>query len=55
MIIPVIIGATGIITIVIKKKFVAIRGKHSVYSIQKTTIPILRTSHIIRKVLESET
>jgi hypothetical protein len=33
MIIPVIIGATGISTIVIKKTFAAIPGKHSIDSV----------------------
>jgi len=51
--IPVITGATGIVTKVLKNNLEAIPGKHSVDSLQK--IGILGTSHIIRKVLESET
>jgi hypothetical protein len=50
---PVIIGATGIVTkgtIVTKE---TIPGKHSIDSLQKTAV--LGTSHIIKKVLQSET
>jgi hypothetical protein len=51
MITPVIIiRATGIVT---KNNLEAIPRKHSVDSLQKTAI--LGTSHIIRKVLQSET
>jgi hypothetical protein len=53
MIMPVIIGATGIVTRGVKKNLEAIPGKHSIDSLQKTAI--LGTSHIIRKVLQSET
>ena len=53
MLIPVLIGATGIVTIVLNKNLEAIPGKHSIDSLKKTTI--LGTSHIIRKVLQSET
>jgi len=53
MIIPVIIGVTGIVTKGLKKNLEAIQGKHSVESLQKTAI--LGTSHTIRKVLQSET
>jgi hypothetical protein len=53
MIIPVIIGATGIITKGLKKNLESIPGKYSITSPQKTAI--LGTSHIIRKVLQSET
>ena len=49
MIILAIIGATGIITQVLKKNLEAIPGKHSIDSLQKTAI--LGTSYIIRKVL----
>jgi hypothetical protein len=49
MIIPVVIGATGIVTKSLKKNLEAIPGKHSIDSLQKTAI--LGTSHIIRKVL----
>jgi hypothetical protein len=47
-IIPVIIGATGIVT----RSLEAVPGKHSIVSLQKTAI--LGTSHIIRKVLQCE-
>jgi predicted homoserine dehydrogenase-like protein len=53
MLIPVIIGATGIVTKGVKKSLEAITGKHSIDSLQRTAI--LRTSHIVRKVLQSET
>ena len=49
----VIIGANGKVTKGLKKNLKAIPGKHSVDSLQKTSI--LRTSHLIRKVLQSET
>jgi hypothetical protein len=52
MIIPVIIGATGIVTSSLKKNLEAVPGKHSIDSLQKTAI--LGTSHIIRKVLQCE-
>ena len=51
-IIPVIIGATGIVTRNLKKNLEAAPEKHSIDSLQKTAI--LGTSHIIRKVLQSE-
>ena len=51
-IIPVIIGATGILTRILKKNLEAVPGKHSIDSLQKTAI--LGTSHIIRKVLQCE-
>jgi hypothetical protein len=47
-IIPVIIGATGIIRRSLKKNLIAVPGKHSTDSLQKTAI--LGASHIIRKV-----
>ena len=50
-IVPVIIGANGIITRRLKKNFETIPGKH-LDSLQKTAI--LGTSHIIRKVLQCE-
>ena len=53
MIIPVITAATGTVTKGVKKNLKAIPGKHSTDSLQKTAI--LVTSHIIRKVLQSET
>ena len=53
IIIPVVTGATGIVTKGLKKNLAAIPGKHSVYSLQSTSI--LGTSHTIRKVLQYET
>jgi len=50
--IPLIAGATGIVTNDLKKNLEVIPGKHSVHSLSKTAIP--GTSHTIRKVLESE-
>jgi hypothetical protein len=52
-IIPVITGATGLVTKRLQKTFEAIPTKHSIPSPQKTAV--LATSHIIRKVLQSET
>jgi hypothetical protein len=49
---PVVIGATGIVTKGLKKNVEAIPGKYSVHSLRKTAM--LGTSHIIRKVLQSE-
>jgi len=51
-IVPVIIGATGIVTRISRKNFETVPGKHSIDSLQKTDI--LGTSHIIRKVLQCE-
>jgi len=51
-IVPVIIGATGIVTRSLKKNLETIPGKHSIDSLQKTAI--LETSHIIWKVLQCE-
>jgi hypothetical protein len=51
-IIPVIIGATGIVTRSLRKKLEAVPGKYSIYSLQKTAI--LGTSNILRKVLHCE-
>ena len=51
-VIPVIIGATGIVTRSLRKNLEAVQGKHSIDSLQKTAI--LGTSHIIRKVLQYE-
>ena len=51
-IIPVIIGATGIVTRSLRKNLEAVPGRHSIHSLQKTAI--LGTSHIIRKVLQCE-
>jgi hypothetical protein len=52
-VIPVITGATAIVTRGLKKYLETIPGKHSIDSLQKTAA--LGTSHIIRKVLQSET
>jgi hypothetical protein len=49
VIIPVITGATGIVTKGVKKNLQAIPVKHSIDSLQK--IAVLVTSHIIRKVV----
>ena len=51
-IVPVIIGATGIVTRSLKKNMEALSGKHSIDSLQKTAI--LATSHITHKVLQCE-
>jgi len=51
-IIPVIIGASGIVTRSLRKTLEAVPGKYSTGSLQKTAI--LGTSHIIRKVLQCE-
>ena len=51
-IIPVITGATGIVTRSLRKNLEAVPGRHSIDSLQKTAI--LGTSHIIRKVLQCE-
>ena len=51
-IIPVIIGATGIVTRSFRKNLEVVPGKHSIDSQQKTVI--LGTSHIIREVLQCE-
>jgi hypothetical protein len=53
MFIPVIIGATGIITKGLRKNLKAIAGKCSIDSLQKTAV--LGTSHKMQKVLQSET
>ena len=52
MIIPVITGATGIVTRRLRKNLEDIPGKHLMDSLQKTAI--LRTSHIIWKVLQCD-
>ena len=51
-VVPVIIGATEIVTRSLRKNLETIPGKHSIGSLQKTAI--LGTSYIIRKVLECE-
>jgi len=50
--VPVIIGATGIVTRSLRKNLETVPGKHSIDSLQKTAI--LGISHIIRKVLQCE-
>jgi hypothetical protein len=52
-VIPVITGATGIVTKGLKRYLETIPGKHSIDSLQRTAV--LGTSHILRKVLQSET
>jgi len=52
MIVPVIIGATGIVTRGLRKNLESLPGNHLIDSLQKTAI--LGTSHIIRKVLKCE-
>jgi hypothetical protein len=52
-VIPVIIGATGIVTKSLRKSLEAVPGKHSIDSLQQTAI--LGTSHTTRKVLQCET
>ena len=52
-IIPVIIGAIGLVTKCLRKNLEAIPGNHSVDSLQTTNV--LGTSHIIWTVLKSET
>jgi len=46
-------GATGILRKVLRKYLEAMPGKHSIDLLQKTAV--LDTSHIIGKVLQSET
>jgi hypothetical protein len=53
MIVPVITGATGIVTKGLKRGLEAIPGKHSTDSPQKTAV--LGTSLIMWNVLQSET
>jgi hypothetical protein len=52
-VIPVIIGATALVSKRLKKYLETIPGQHSIDSLQKPAV--LGTSHIIRKVLQSET
>ena len=52
IIIIIIIIITGIVTRSLRKDLEAVRGKHSIDSLQKTAI--LGTSHTIRKVLQCE-
>jgi hypothetical protein len=52
VIIPVIVGATRIITKGLKKNLESVPDKHSVDAVQNTAV--LGTSHIIWKILQSE-
>ena len=52
MTVPVITGATGIVTRSLRKNLETVPGKHSTDSLQKTAV--LGTSHIIQKVLRCE-
>lgn len=52
MIVPVIIGATRIVTKGLKKNPKTMPGKQSIYPLQKTAI--LETLYVIRKVLQPE-
>jgi len=52
MIVPVIIGATGIIARSLRENLETVPGKHSIDSLQEAAI--LGTSHIMRKVLQCE-
>jgi uncharacterized membrane protein (GlpM family) len=52
-IVPVIIGATGIVTRSLKKNLETVPGKHSIDSLRKTAI--FGISHIIRKVFYMHT
>jgi hypothetical protein len=47
MILPVVTGATGIVTWDLRKNLEAIPGKHSIDSLRKTAV--LGTSHTIRE------
>ena len=51
-VVPVITGATGIVTRSLKKNLETVPGKHSIDSVQKTAV--LGTAHIMRKVLQCE-
>jgi len=51
-IVPVIIGATGIVPRSLRENFEIVPGKHSIDALQTTAI--LGTSHIIQKVLQCE-
>ena len=53
VIIPVIFAATGIATKCLRKYLKDLPGKYSINSLQKTAV--LGTSHIIWKILQSET
>ena len=52
-IVPVITGATGIVTVGLRRNLEDIPGKHSIDSLQSTTV--IGKSHIIREVMQAET
>jgi hypothetical protein len=52
MIIPIIIGANGVVTRSVKKNLEAVLGKHAIDSLEKSAV--LGTAHIIRKALQCE-
>jgi hypothetical protein len=52
MIIPAVIGATGMVTRGLRKNVEVIPGKYSIDSLQKAAV--LGTSHVMRKVLQCE-
>jgi hypothetical protein len=52
VIIPVIVGATRIVTKNLKENLESVPDKHSVNAVQNTTV--LGMSHIIWKILQSE-
>jgi hypothetical protein len=51
-VIPAVIGATGTVTGGLRKYLEEIPSKHSIDSLQKTTI--LGTSHMLRNALQSK-
>jgi len=51
-IVPVKVGATGMVMRSLRKNLAAVPGKYSIDSLQQTAV--LGTSHIIRKVLHCE-
>ena len=53
VIVPVILGATGIVKKDVKKNVESITRKHSVESLQ--IVVVLGTSVVIRRVIQSET
>ena len=52
MIIPAIMGATGIVTKGLKKNLEGIEGKHAADPLKQTAV--LGSSHTVRKVLQFE-
>ena len=53
LIIPVVTGATGIVTKGLKNNLEAVTGKHSIHALQIAAV--LGTLHVTRKVLQSDT